>query len=129
MARARDALLRPSARRLPEPEAPTDAQLKTLSMVTGATALFFIVLGLLTGKHEFIKVGMVLAVVGATSLAGRRALRPAPGVGMGATVARDAVLDRTASVDMGATIAAGAQLREGSVVRMGASIGKNAVLE
>jgi carbonic anhydrase/acetyltransferase-like protein (isoleucine patch superfamily) len=129
MARARDALTRPSIPRQAKPAFPSEAELKAFSMVAGATALFFIVLGLLTGQHEFIKVGMVLAVVGVASLAGRRALQPAPGVGMGATVARDAILDGTASVDMGATISAGAQLREQSVVRMGASVGKGAVLE
>jgi acetyltransferase-like isoleucine patch superfamily enzyme len=133
MARARDALLRPGVTTPRQaghkPGALDPAQLKTLSMVMGATALFFIVLGLLTGKHEFVKLGAVLAVVGVSSLAARRATSPGPGIGMGASVARDALIDPTASVDMGAHVSAGAQLKENAVVRMGTFIGKGAVLE
>jgi carbonic anhydrase/acetyltransferase-like protein (isoleucine patch superfamily) len=52
-----------------------------------------------------------------------------PQVGMGATVAADAVLHDGSVVEMGATVGAGAVIERGAVVRMGASIGARAVLE
>lgn len=53
----------------------------------------------------------------------------APRVGMGATVASDAVLREGSVVEMGATIGAAALLDRKAVVRMGASVGPRAVLE
>jgi carbonic anhydrase/acetyltransferase-like protein (isoleucine patch superfamily) len=62
-----------------------------------------------------------------------RAVLPAgarvPHVGMGATVAANAVLHEGSVVEMGATVAANAVLHEGSVVEMGATVGAGAVLE
>jgi carbonic anhydrase/acetyltransferase-like protein (isoleucine patch superfamily) len=52
-----------------------------------------------------------------------------PHVGMGATVAADAVLHDGSVVEMGASVGAGAVLERGAVVRMGASVGPRAVLE
>ncbi|HEU4577045.1 MAG TPA: hypothetical protein VFS67_02250 [Polyangiaceae bacterium] len=52
-----------------------------------------------------------------------------PRVGMGATVAADAVLHDGSVVEMGATVSAGAVIERGAVVRMGASVGRRAVLE
>lgn len=55
--------------------------------------------------------------------------RSAPRIGMGATVASDAVLREGSVVEMGATVGAAAVLERKSVVRMGASVGPRAVLE
>lgn len=52
-----------------------------------------------------------------------------PQVGMGATVAADAVLHDGSVVEMGATVGAAAVIERGAVVRMGASVGARAVLE
>lgn len=52
-----------------------------------------------------------------------------PRVGMGATVASDAVLGEGSVVEMGATVGPAAVLERGAVVRMGATIGPRAVLE
>jgi carbonic anhydrase/acetyltransferase-like protein (isoleucine patch superfamily) len=52
-----------------------------------------------------------------------------PRVGMGATVASDAILHDRSVVEMGASVGAAAVLERGAVVRMGASVGPRAVLE
>jgi len=52
-----------------------------------------------------------------------------PQVGMGATVAADAILHDGSVVEMGASVGAGAVIERGAVVRMGASVGARAVLE
>lgn len=52
-----------------------------------------------------------------------------PHVGMGATVATDAVLHEGSVVEMGASVGAGAVLEWGALVEMGASVGAGAVLE
>jgi carbonic anhydrase/acetyltransferase-like protein (isoleucine patch superfamily) len=52
-----------------------------------------------------------------------------PHIGMGATVASDAVLEPGAVVEMGATVGSGARIREGAIVRMGATVMENAVIE
>ncbi|MEY2930163.1 MAG: hypothetical protein RL033_912 [Pseudomonadota bacterium] len=52
-----------------------------------------------------------------------------PQVGMGATVAADAVLREGSVVEMGATVGAGAVLEHGALVEMGATVGAGAVLE
>jgi len=52
-----------------------------------------------------------------------------PQVGMGATVAADAVLREGSVVEMGATVGAAAVLEWGALVEMGASVGAGAVLE
>jgi carbonic anhydrase/acetyltransferase-like protein (isoleucine patch superfamily) len=55
--------------------------------------------------------------------------RSAPRVGMGASIAADAILHASSVVEMGASVGAGAVLERGAVVRMGATIGARAVLE
>ncbi len=50
-------------------------------------------------------------------------------VGMGASLAPDAVIEPGAAVEMGASIGAGAVIRSGAVVRMGASVQEKAVVE
>lgn len=64
-----------------------------------------------------------------TSLALVQGSSSGPRVGMGATVAGDAVLHASSVVEMGATVGAAAVLERGAVVRMGATIGPRAVLE
>jgi carbonic anhydrase/acetyltransferase-like protein (isoleucine patch superfamily) len=50
-------------------------------------------------------------------------------IGLGATVAADAVVEPGASVEMGATVGRGAVVRSGAVVRMGAVVSRGAVVE
>jgi len=50
-------------------------------------------------------------------------------VGMGATIAADAVIEPGATVEMGATVGAGARICRGAVVKMGATVGRDAVIE
>jgi hypothetical protein len=84
--------------------------------------------------------GLVLAVVGMLALLAKRgelrrsqapgrAQGSGPRVGMGATIASNAVLGSGTVVEMGATIGDSARLERGAVVRMGATIGRRAVLE
>jgi carbonic anhydrase/acetyltransferase-like protein (isoleucine patch superfamily) len=84
--------------------------------------------------------GLVLGVVGVVALLARRgekllshspriAAAGGPRIGMGATIASNAVLGTGTIVEMGASIGDSARLERGAVVRMGASIGRNAVLE
>ncbi len=50
-------------------------------------------------------------------------------IGMGASIAEDAVVEPGAVVEMGATVGSGAVVTKGAVVRMGATVGRDAVLE
>ncbi|MBS2028467.1 MAG: hypothetical protein JST54_11225 [Deltaproteobacteria bacterium] len=52
-----------------------------------------------------------------------------PHVGMGANIARGAIVEAGASVEMGADIGPGAIIKRGAIVRMGCSIGANVVVE
>ncbi len=63
------------------------------------------------------------------SIASDAVLREGSVVQMGATVGARAVLEQGALVEMGASVGAGAVLEQGAVVRMGASVGPRALLE
>jgi carbonic anhydrase/acetyltransferase-like protein (isoleucine patch superfamily) len=106
----------------------------------GALALVLFVIGFLTGNHALVYVAMAAAAAGgllfaspqARDLLGGLAGQGGKGqahVGMGASVAGDAVLEPGARVEMGASVGARAVLRADAVVRMGASVGAGAVLE
>lgn len=84
--------------------------------------------------------GLVLGVAGVLALLARRGERllsnsprlaaaGGPRIGVGASIASNAVLGAGAVVEMGASIGDSARLERGAVVRMGASIGRDAVLE
>src|SRR5438128_2664123 len=95
----------------------------------GVAALALFVLAFATGQHWLLALALIFAAGGAAlfvvpaaqqillQLAGHGS----PGqthVGMGATVAADAVLEPGASVEMGATVGPRAVVRSGAVVRM-----------
>ncbi|MEO8182454.1 MAG: hypothetical protein ABI895_26760 [Deltaproteobacteria bacterium] len=84
--------------------------------------------------------GLILAIFGILALLAKRAealfssvpkraLGSGPRIGMGATIASNAVLGPGSVVEMGATIGDSATLERGAVVRMGATIGRGVVLE
>jgi carbonic anhydrase/acetyltransferase-like protein (isoleucine patch superfamily) len=104
------------------------------AIALGAFALALFVLGLATGQHWLIYVALAAVAAGGLLLAGGQARRRVgntahPQVGMGATIAADAVLEPGARVEMGASVGARALVRGHAVVRMGASVGDGAVLE
>jgi carbonic anhydrase/acetyltransferase-like protein (isoleucine patch superfamily) len=106
----------------------------------GALALALFVAAFLTGQNWLLALAIVAAAAGGILYvvpAARRVLgdfvgHGPPGqahVGMGATVAADAVLEPGASVEMGATVGSRAVIRSGAVVRMGATVSHDAVVE
>lgn len=103
----------------------------------GAIALALAVLGFVTGQHWLVYLAVAAAAAGGLIFAGRQAgaLFGGPAtagraqVGMGATVAANAVLEPGARIEMGASVGAGATVRSDAVVRMGASVGAGAVIE
>jgi carbonic anhydrase/acetyltransferase-like protein (isoleucine patch superfamily) len=138
LSRTRDALARnrPAAPALFR-QAPSPGPAAT---ALGALALTLIVIAVVTGQHWLIPVALAAAAAGGLLFvvpAAQRILRELMGhgppgqahVGMGATVAADAVLEPGSSVEMGATIGAGATVRSGAVIRMGATVERQAVVE
>ena len=103
--------------------------------VFGVLAIVLIAAGLKTHNGWFVVLGFALASIGAalflkdTLPRALDKLQQAPGIGMGASVAEDAVIEPGARVEMGASIGRGAVIKAGAVVRMGASIGRGAVVE
>jgi carbonic anhydrase/acetyltransferase-like protein (isoleucine patch superfamily) len=106
-------------------------------LVTLATLL--LVAALFAETRGLFLPGLIMGAVGVLALFARRgekllstaahASGGAPQIGMGATIASNAVLGAGAIVEMGATVGDSARLEQGAVVRMGASIGRDAVLE
>jgi carbonic anhydrase/acetyltransferase-like protein (isoleucine patch superfamily) len=100
-----------------------------------ATVLF--VAAFSTGQHWLLVLAMILAAAGgllfvsphARALLGLGGSTAQPQVGLGATVAGDAVLEPGARVEMGATVGRHAHIRSGAVVRMGATVAHDAVVE
>lgn len=117
---------RPSASVALQVGIPMMAILLLVLLWMGATAGYlFLIPALFTG-------------LGLVALLARRKATPAANlgtsssgahVGMGATVASDAVLGEGSVVEMGASVGAAAVLARGALVEMGASIGAAAVLE
>jgi carbonic anhydrase/acetyltransferase-like protein (isoleucine patch superfamily) len=104
------------------------------AIALGAFALALFVLGLATGQHWLIYVALAAVAAGGLLFASGQVRRPVgntahPQIGMGATIAADAVLEPGARVEMGASVGARALVRRHAVVRMGASVGEGAVLE
>lgn len=103
--------------------------------VFGVLAVVLIAAGLKTHNMWFVIVGLALASVGAALFVKTALphaldkLQSAPGIGMGASVASDAIIEPGAIVEMGASIGRGAVVKAGARVRMGASIGRGAVIE
>jgi carbonic anhydrase/acetyltransferase-like protein (isoleucine patch superfamily) len=111
----------------------------TFRMVGGASVAVAIALvsaGLLMGVPFLVALGLICLGLSGISFGqardrsrARSGLPAAAEIGMGATVASDAVVEPGAVVEMGATIGTGAIVRRGAVVRMGATIGPKAVVE
>jgi UDP-3-O-[3-hydroxymyristoyl] glucosamine N-acyltransferase len=101
----------------------------------GALAVALTALAFATGQHWLLYVAVAAAAAGGLIFVGRQVRGPLGGsaghaqVGMGATVAADAVLEPGARVEMGASVGAGAVVRSDAVVRMGANVGARAVIE
>ncbi len=116
----------------------------TAAIGTGAFATTFIVLAIVTGNWWLLLPAFVFGIAAGFLLVQRRLSEElsqferglpyreggkGPHIGMGATVASDAILEPGAVVEMGATVGSGATIREGAVVRMGATVMSNAVIE
>lgn len=109
--------------------------------VLGVLAIALFVAAAKTHNPLFIVLAIALASVGAALFVRRAApewfakLRGGPlatdrpHIGMGASIASDAVIEPGATVEMGASIGRGAVVRSGAVVRMGASVARGAVIE
>lgn len=87
-----------------------------------------------TGVELLFVPSIALAAWGVITFASRRkapALQQdaGPQIGMGTTIAPDAVIEPGAVVEHGVTIGAGATLRAGAVVRMGATVEAGATVE
>jgi carbonic anhydrase/acetyltransferase-like protein (isoleucine patch superfamily) len=133
-----EALARAGAQQLtPRPPKASGGQI--VAVFGGLSALFG---GLLIATQNWVFVPLLVASAGAAiaflaqSILGRapsrRRLPPPdapPDIGMGASVAADAVLEPGSVVEMGASVRSGAVIRSGGLVRMGATVGAGARVE
>ncbi|MFL5343829.1 MAG: hypothetical protein ACJ8AT_03510 [Hyalangium sp.] len=116
----------------------------TAALGTGAFALTFLVLAIALGNPWLVLPALVFGIAAGFLLVQRRLSESSspferglphgqsmkgPHIGMGATIASDAVLEPGAVVEMGATVGSGATIRAGAVVRMGATVMPHAVIE
>lgn len=124
---------------------PTRPPSKAPGRVLFSIAVAVVAVGIATGDHDLFTVAavmFVLSMVVGLRNAGVQAMGALPlplgnahrdssraHIGMGATVAEDAVVEPGATVEMGATVKTGAVIKRGAVVRMGATVGPGAVLE
>jgi hypothetical protein len=86
-----------------------------------------LVLGVLSGALMIHGVGEAVLSSLPAGLAPKDPTRPH--IGMGATIANDAIIEPGATVEMGATVGPGVVVKRGAVVRMGATVHRGAVLE
>ena len=138
LGRARDALSRTSASAQPlerakKPPGPA-------ATVLGISAIALFALAFATGHPWILWLALVAAAGGgllfvssqARGILGALAGQGPSGtaqIGMGASIASDAVLDPGARVEMGADVGARAVVRGSAVVRMGATVAADAVIE
>ena len=128
LSRTRDALEKTRTRR----PLPKKVQPGPVATQLGVLAIVLLVVAITTRHPWLIAVALIAAAAGGALFVApnlRELLQGGPGVGMGATVAQDAVLEEGASVEMGATVGRRAVIRSRAVVRMGATVGEGAVLE
>ena len=138
LSRARDALAKNAgAQELP---ALRERSPGSVATVLGLASLALFALAFTTGHHWILLLALAAAAAGGLLfvspqarglLAGFVGQGP-PGqthVGMGATVAGNAVLEPGARVEMGAMVGARAVVRGGAVVKMGASVGHDTVID
>jgi carbonic anhydrase/acetyltransferase-like protein (isoleucine patch superfamily) len=106
----------------------------------GAAALALFVLAFVTGHGWILWLALAAAAAGGLLFVSSQARAILGGlaghgprgqaqIGMGASVASDAVLDPGARVEMGAEVGPRAVVRGDAVVRMGATVGADAVIE
>jgi carbonic anhydrase/acetyltransferase-like protein (isoleucine patch superfamily) len=137
LSRARDALARSAGP--PTHPALSGRSHGPVSSAFGVLALVLLVTAFMTGHHWMLVLALAAAAAGgilfvssqARGLLGFDAQGPKEQthVGMGATVASDAVLEAGARVEMGATVGARAVVRSGAVVKMGATVAADSLLE
>jgi carbonic anhydrase/acetyltransferase-like protein (isoleucine patch superfamily) len=103
--------------------------LVAVGVATSTPALFLVagLLGLLSAALLVGGAGEAVLSSLPAGLAPKDATRPH--VGLGATVADDAVVEPGATVEMGASIGSGAVVEPGATVEMGASVGSGAVVK
>jgi len=131
LSRARDALAKRPPGVAPLLEDRSPGQFAT---ALGVLAIALFVAAFKTGQHWLLVLAMVVAAAGgllfvsphARALLGFGGSPTQAQVGLGATVASDAVLEPGARVEMGATVGARATVRSGGVVRMGATVAQDA---
>src|SRR6267142_6115069 len=109
------------------------------AMQFGLAALVLFVVAFATGHPKLIWLALALAAAGgllffsghARGILGFAGYGPSDRaqIGMGASVASDAILEPGARVEMGADIGARAVVRADAVVRMGATVAADAVIE
>jgi carbonic anhydrase/acetyltransferase-like protein (isoleucine patch superfamily) len=131
LTRAREALTKrpPGVAPLVQERSPGPA-----ASALGVLAIALFIAAFRTGQNWLLVLAMVLAAAGGLLFASphARALLGLGGspaeaqVGLGATVASDALLEPGARVEMGATVGARATVRSGGVIRMGATVAKEA---
>jgi carbonic anhydrase/acetyltransferase-like protein (isoleucine patch superfamily) len=140
LSRTRAALAKTGAGMRPDALKRAEPSPGPVASAFGTLAIVLFVAAFATGHHWLLTLALAAAAVGGFLVASPQArgfLGALAGygpagqaqIGMGASVASDAVVEPGARVEMGASVAAGAVLREGAVVRMGASVGKRAVVE
>lgn len=86
-----------------------------------------LVLGVLSGALMLHGVGEAVLSSVPAGLAPKDPTRPH--IGMGATIAHDAIIEPGAVVEMGATVGSGVVVKRGAVVRMGAMVHRGAIVE
>jgi len=113
---------------------PALVPLATIGSVAGASAL--VAVAVVTGQLWILVPALGLGALGSLPFLARfrttRAAKVSPTrahVGMGATVASDAVLEPGAIIEMGVTVKSVATIRSGAVVKWGATIGERAIVE
>lgn len=120
-----------------EPELPLGPS--TFGQAGGAAVVLgiaLVVAAMTTGLPWLAALGIILLGLAGVSFGQARArarrgpdVPAAAEIGMGATVAADAVVEPGAVVEMGATVGKRAVIQQGAVVRMGATVGDGAVVE
>lgn len=103
--------------------------LLAVGVATGSPALWVLasVLGVLSGVLLMGGVGEALLSSLPAGLAPKDPTRPH--IGLGASIAQDAIIEPGATVEMGADVGPGAVVKRGAVVRMGATVRGGAILE
>jgi carbonic anhydrase/acetyltransferase-like protein (isoleucine patch superfamily) len=130
--RVSEALARSGPRQL-APAQPRPLPTWTPGAVLAGASVVCVAVVAATGVGILVPVAACLGIGGALLLARGFARPPPPDapphIGMGATIAADAIVEPGAVVEMGATVRSGAAIRAGARVGMGSTVGARAVIE